>query len=68
MTKMHWADCAVNDGPAYPAGPCNCGAFLPPNFEGREIPDADLHPPAALQAAPGAPANRASKSDVPIDG
>jgi len=22
----HWSDCAVHDGPAYPAGECDCGA------------------------------------------
>lgn len=22
---MHTSDCATNNGPAYPAGPCNCG-------------------------------------------
>jgi hypothetical protein len=24
--KLHWSDCAVHNGPAYPAGPCDCGA------------------------------------------
>jgi hypothetical protein len=23
--KLHWSDCAVHNGPAYPAGPCDCG-------------------------------------------
>lgn len=23
----HWSDCAVNNEPAYPAGPCNCGGL-----------------------------------------
>jgi len=23
--EVHWSDCAVNNGPAYPAGPCDCG-------------------------------------------
>lgn len=23
---QHASDCAVNNGPAYPAGPCDCGA------------------------------------------
>jgi len=23
--KLHWSDCAVHNGPAYPAGECNCG-------------------------------------------
>jgi hypothetical protein len=22
---LHWSDCAVHNGPAYPAGPCDCG-------------------------------------------
>ena len=22
----HWSDCAVHNEPAFPAGPCNCGA------------------------------------------
>jgi hypothetical protein len=25
--KQHWSDCAVHNGPAYPAGPCDCGAM-----------------------------------------
>lgn len=24
---LHWSDCAVNNGPALPAGPCTCGGF-----------------------------------------
>ena len=24
--KLHWSDCAVHNGPAYPAGECDCGA------------------------------------------
>ena len=23
----HYSDCAVNNGPALPVGPCNCGGF-----------------------------------------
>lgn len=23
--KLHWSDCAVHNGPAYPAGKCDCG-------------------------------------------
>jgi len=26
--KLHWSDCAVHNGPAYPAGPCDCDARL----------------------------------------
>jgi hypothetical protein len=26
-TFSHWSDCAVHNGPAYPAGPCDCGAW-----------------------------------------
>ena len=22
----HWSDCAIHNEPAYPAGPCDCGA------------------------------------------
>lgn len=22
----HWSDCATSNGPAYPVGPCDCGA------------------------------------------
>jgi hypothetical protein len=25
--KLHWSDCAVHNGPAYPAGPCDCGVM-----------------------------------------
>jgi hypothetical protein len=25
--RLHWSDCATNDGPAYPPGPCNCETF-----------------------------------------
>jgi hypothetical protein len=28
--KLHWSDCAVHNGPAYPAGPCDCGAAQEP--------------------------------------
>lgn len=24
----HWSDCAVHSEPAYPAGPCDCGAVV----------------------------------------
>lgn len=24
--KRHWSDCAVHNAPAYPVGPCDCGA------------------------------------------
>jgi len=27
--KLHWSDCAVHNGPAYPAGPCDCGVAQP---------------------------------------
>lgn len=26
-TVLHWSDCAVNNGPALPPGPCTCGGF-----------------------------------------
>jgi hypothetical protein len=26
--KLHWSDCAVHNGPAYPAGECDCDARL----------------------------------------
>lgn len=25
--RRHWSDCATHNEPAYPAGPCNCGAL-----------------------------------------
>ena len=28
--KLHWSDCAVHNGPAYPAGECDCGAAQKP--------------------------------------
>jgi hypothetical protein len=28
--KLHWSDCAVHNGPAYPAGECDCGAAQEP--------------------------------------
>jgi hypothetical protein len=28
--SVHWSDCAVHNGPAYPAGECNCGAAQEP--------------------------------------
>lgn len=39
---MHWSDCAVNNGPAYPAGECNCGGYVPgqPRKEFTESPRA----------------------------
>ena len=27
---LHWSDCAVHAGPAYPAGPCDCGVAQEP--------------------------------------
>ena len=27
MAIIHWSDCAIYNGPAYPAGPCDCGAL-----------------------------------------
>ncbi|WP_418219853.1 hypothetical protein [Burkholderia metallica] len=27
---IHASDCAVHNEPAYPNGPCDCGAILPP--------------------------------------
>jgi len=30
--KLHWSDCAVNNGPAYPAGECDCGAWQRNNW------------------------------------
>jgi len=41
--KLHWSDCAVHNGPAYPAGPCDCGvaqepvAWITPDGEGFRI-------------------------------
>jgi len=29
LTGAHWSDCAVHNEPAFPAGPCNCGADAP---------------------------------------
>jgi hypothetical protein len=29
--KLHWSDCAVHNGPAYPAGECDCGAAQEPS-------------------------------------
>jgi hypothetical protein len=28
--KLHWSDCAIHNGPAYPAGPCDCGVAQGP--------------------------------------
>jgi len=28
--KLHWSDCAVHNGPAYPASECDCGAAQEP--------------------------------------
>ena len=28
MTNQHASDCAVHNGPAYPAGPCDCHLFI----------------------------------------
>jgi hypothetical protein len=30
MDKLHWSDCAVHNGPAYPAGECDCGVAQEP--------------------------------------
>jgi hypothetical protein len=27
MEHEHWSDCAMNNGPAYEAGPCDCGGL-----------------------------------------
>ena len=31
--KLHWSDCAVHNGPAYPAGKCDCGVEKVPLVE-----------------------------------
>jgi hypothetical protein len=31
--KLHWSDCAVHNGPAYPAGKCDCGVTQEPAQE-----------------------------------
>ena len=28
-TGIHWSDCAQHNMPAYPNGPCDCGANVP---------------------------------------
>jgi hypothetical protein len=35
----HWSDCAMHNGPAYPAGPCDCGVAQEPInlLEARKI-------------------------------
>ena len=30
MNLIHWSDCAIYNEPAYPAGPCDCGAAVAP--------------------------------------
>jgi len=37
--KLHWSDCAVHNGPAYPAGKCDCGVAQEPInlLEARKI-------------------------------
>jgi len=37
--KLHWSDCAVHNGPAYPAGECDCGVAQEPInlLEARKI-------------------------------
>jgi hypothetical protein len=30
--KLHWSDCAVHNGPAYPAGECDCGVAQEPDM------------------------------------
>jgi hypothetical protein len=49
----HASDCAVNNGPAYPPGPCNCGAVLAigPTYRFTETVGAESRPsPAAIAA------------------
>jgi len=35
--KLHWSDCAVHNGPAYPAGPCDCGVAQKPEREALKL-------------------------------
>jgi len=35
--KMHWSDCAVHNGPAYPAGKCDCGVAQEPESEALKL-------------------------------
>ena len=39
--KLHWSDCAVHNGPAYPTGECDCGVAQEPVLllEARRIAD-----------------------------
>jgi hypothetical protein len=51
--KLHWSDCAVHNGPAYPAGPCDCGvekepiAYVTGTYNGRFV-VAPLNPAMVL--------------------
>lgn len=31
--SAHWSDCAVHNGPAYAAGPCDCGGLDPAAYD-----------------------------------
>jgi hypothetical protein len=35
--KLHWSDCAVHNGPAYPSGECDCGAAQKTEREALEL-------------------------------
>jgi hypothetical protein len=35
--KLHWSDCAVHNGPAYPAGKCDCGVAQEPEREALKL-------------------------------
>lgn len=41
--RLHDSDCAMHNAPAYPAGPCDCGA-LGPNVRAKAEPVAPLKP------------------------
>ena len=35
--KLHWSDCAVHNGPAYPAGKCDCGVAQEPERKALKL-------------------------------
>lgn len=33
VIALHWSDCATNNEPAYPVGPCTCGGLDPAAYD-----------------------------------
>lgn len=48
MTRIHWCDCAIYNGPAYPTGPCDCGMLDLAEDAGEDLIVSFVTPPGSF--------------------